>query len=179
MSKIGRKPIVIGDIKVTLKGNTVHYEGKKAQGDYVLPEFIKPVLADGLLTLGCENCEKDQKRFWGMHRALLANALQGASAGFEKTIVIDGLGYKAQQSGNKITLSLGYSHKIDIELPKDVQLKMDKLGKTLTFSSYDKAKVGEICDRIRAFRAPEPYKGTGIKYAGEVITRKAGKAKAA
>jgi large subunit ribosomal protein L6 len=179
MSKIGRKPIVIGDVKVDIKGNTVRYEGKKAKGDYVLPEFIKPNLENGRLTLQCENCDRDQKRFWGMHRALLANILQGAGIGFEKTIQIEGLGYKAQQSGNKLTLSLGYSHKIDLDIPKDVELKMDKQGKILTFSSYDKALLGEVCDRIRAFRAPEPYKGTGIKYAGEIIARKAGKAKSA
>lgn len=179
MSKIGRKPIVVGDVKIDIKGNTVHYEGKKAKGDHELPAFIKPIFEDGRLKLACENCDKGQKRFWGMHRALLANAIQGAGVGFEKTIQIEGLGYKAQQSGNKLILSLGYSHKIDLEIPKDVELKMDKQGKVLTFSSYDKGLVGEICDRIRSFRAPEPYKGTGIKYAGEEIKRKAGKAKAA
>ncbi len=179
MSKIGRKPINIGDVKIDVKGNTVHYEGKKAKGDYELPAFITVTLADGRLALACDNCDADQKRFWGMHRSLLANAIQGAGVGFEKTIQIEGLGYKAQLSGNKLTLSLGYSHKINLEIPKGVELKMDKLGKVLTFSSHDKGLVGEICDRVRSFRPPEPYKGTGIKYAGEEIKRKAGKAKAA
>lgn len=179
MSKIGRKPILIGDVKIDIKGNTIHYDGQKAKGDYELPTFITPNLEDGRLSLACENCDSDQKRFWGMHRSLLANAIQGAGAGFEKTIQIEGLGYKAQLSGNKLTLSLGYSHKIDLEIPKGVELKMDKQGKILTFSSYDKGLVGEICDRVRSYRPPEPYKGTGIKYAGEIIARKAGKAKGA
>ncbi len=179
MSKIGRKPIAVGNVKVEIKGNVVHYKGNKASGEYEVSDFITLTLDDNKLLLMCDNCTKDQNRWWGMHRALLANALKGADAGFEKTLHIEGLGYKAVLSGNKITLTLGYSHKIDVELPKDVELKLDKQGKVLTFSSYDKGLVGEICDRIRSLRPPEPYKGTGVRISDEVVFRKAGKAKGA
>ncbi|MEX0672198.1 MAG: 50S ribosomal protein L6 [Candidatus Babeliales bacterium] len=179
MSKIGRKPIAVGSVKIDIKGNAVHYTGKKASGVHELPEFIKPTLADGFLTLKCEDCTREQNRFWGMHRALLANEIHGASVGFDKVLEIEGLGFKAQSAGNALTLSLGYSHKVELTVPKDVTLSIDKLGKILTFSSHDKALVGEFCDRIRSYRMPEPYKGTGIRYAGEKIVRKAGKTKAA
>jgi len=114
-----------------------------------------------------------------MHRALLANAIKGADVGFEKQLKIIGLGYKAALAGNKIVLSLGYSHKIDLPLPKEVSLKIDKTGQLLTFASHDKAMLGEICDKVRSFRTPEPYKGTGIRYTTEEVVRKAGKTKGA
>ena len=179
MSNIGRKPIAVGNLKVTVTGNTVRYEGKKDSGDYELPPFIQVTLDDGMLALGCKDCNKDRNRFWGMHRALLANVLHGADVGFSKTVQIEGLGYKAALSGNKITLKLGFSHTVDVDMLKGVELKIDKQGKQLTFSSHDKALVGQMCDKIRSIRPPEPYKGTGVRLADEVIKRKAGKTKAA
>jgi len=178
MSKIGRKPISFGDLTVEIKGQEVHYKGKNNSGVYFLPDFLTAKVEGHKLFLIVKDGEKDKNNFWGMHRALLANVLGGAEKDFERLVEITGLGYKGILSGNKITFSLGYSHKIDLELPKVVKVVIDKTGQKLTFSSFDKEELGLFCARVRALRPPEPYKLTGIKVAGEVIRKKAGKAKA-
>lgn len=180
MSKIGRKPIEIGNVKVELKGKELHYKGAKSSGVYLLPEQLGAELKDGLLYITTPQEDvADVRRIWGLHRALLANALKGAATEFEKLLVIEGLGFKATLSGNKVVFNLGYTHKIDFELPKGVSLEIDKTGQKLTFRSSDKALLGHVCSKIRSLRKPEPYKGTGVRYADEVIIRKAGKTKAA
>jgi large subunit ribosomal protein L6 len=179
MSKIGRLPINIGSAQVEIDGQTVRYKGSKESGVYELPDFIKVELLDKKLKLTIPKNKRNRETniAWGLHRALLANAIKGVDKGFEKQLQIIGLGYKAALSGNKIVLSLGYSHKIDIPLPKGISLEIDKTGQLLTFRSHNRALLGELCDQIRSCRPPEPYKGTGIRYASEEISRKAGKAK--
>jgi len=113
-----------------------------------------------------------------MNRALLANKIKGVETGFEQKITIVGLGFKAQMAGQKLTLTLGYTHKIDYTVPKEVSIEIDKTGQLLTVRSSDKFMLGNVCDAIRSFRPPEPYKGTGVIREGEVIVRKAGKTKA-
>ena len=181
MSKIGRKAISLNDLSVQKRGHELSFKGKLAAGSYVLPEFIEAeVVGDKLfLRVSDKLLNSETNRFWGMHRALLANALQGASAGFTRQLQIHGLGYKAVASGNKVVFSLGYTHKIDLELPKEVTLEIDKPGQLLTFRSTNKELLGQVCDQVRSMRPPEPYKGKGVKYATEVIIRKAGKTKAA
>jgi len=184
MSKIGRKPIEIGNAKIEIKGNDVHYKGSKASGVYILPKEIKATLEGKALLLTRTDAktllkERDINRIWGMHRALLANKIKGADVGFERQLKINGLGYKATVSGKKIVFALGFSHKIDMELPDNVMLEVDKTGQLLTIKSSDKELVGAVGSKIRALRPPEPYKGTGVKWVTEVIRRKAGKAKAA
>lgn len=184
MSKVGRKPIPVGGVTVEIKGQDVHYKGKKASGLHSIPASLQVALENGalLLTLNPESKKiekiKDLNRVWGLHRALLCNKITGANVEFEKKINIIGLGYKAILSGKMITLSLGYSHKIDFELPENISLEIDKSGQNLIFRSSDKELVGKVCSTVRSFRPPEPYKGTGIKLSTEVITRKAGKTKA-
>jgi len=179
MSKIGRKPIDISNITVDVKGSEIHYKGKKASGVYVIPEELTIVIEDKTLRLAVIDKDQDYNLIWGMHRALLANELIGADKGFEKQIRIVGLGFKATVSGSKMQFSLGYSHKIDYELPQEVTVEIDKSGQLLTFKSSNKVVLGAVCSDVRALRPPEPYKGTGIQYVGEVILRKAGKAKSA
>jgi large subunit ribosomal protein L6 len=181
MSKIGRKPISLGDVQVQIQGHTVTYKGKKASGSHELLDFINAVVEGKFLRLDVpENLRnRDTNRFWGLHRALLANAIHGANEGFIKQLQINGLGFKAAVAGNKVVFTIGYTHKIDLILPKEVTLEVDKTGQLLTFKSSDRRMLGEICDKVRSFRPPEPYKGTGIKYMTEVIVRKAGKTKAA
>ncbi len=181
MSKIGRKPIDIGSAKVEIKGQEVHFSGKKGSGSYVLPEGMIATLDGKFLTLSFDKSQKsaDINRIWGLHRALLANRIKGIQQDFEKTVQITGLGFKAAVSGNKVVFSLGFSHKIDFTLPKDVSLEVDKTGQKLIFRSPDKELMGHVCSQVRALRPPEPYKGTGVKLEGEVIARKAGKTKAA
>jgi large subunit ribosomal protein L6 len=181
MSKIGRKAIDIGNVKVEIKGNEVHYSGPKSSGVYVVPSTLTAHLENGTLSLGLNTSQKlprDINRPWGLHRALLSNVIKGADVGFEKKIQINGLGYKAVVSGNKVVFSLGYSHKIDYELPEGVTLEVDRSGQNLTVKSYDKQLAGLVCSKFREMRPPEPYKATGVKYLNEVIARKAGKTKA-
>jgi len=113
---------------------------------------------------------------WGTMRANINNMVVGVSSGFSKSLEINGVGYKMELSGQKLVLSIGYSHKVEVEIPKDIQAKADEKAKnTIHFTSYDKQLLGQFVSKIRAMKKPEPYKGKGIKYVDEVIKRKAGK----
>jgi large subunit ribosomal protein L6 len=177
MSKVGRQAINIDGVQVDIKGNEVHYKGPKASGVYQLPEFFDAEVADQKLQVKPTRQTRKTKMMWGLHRALLANKIQGAREEFERPVTITGLGYKAVQTGKDLTFALGYSHKIPFELPEGVTVTMDKSGQKLVFKSSDKELLGKVCGMIRSLRPPEPYKGTGIKVANETIIRKAGKAK--
>jgi large subunit ribosomal protein L6 len=178
MSKIGRKPIAVGGVTVDIKGNEIHYKGKKSSGVHTLDTLLKAELQGKDLFITPASVTNDTNRLWGLHRALLNNKIQGADIGFKKQLRINGLGYKATVAGSKMQFSLGFSHKIDFELPKNVTAEVDKSGQLITFDSFDKDLLGQVCSDVRALRPPEPYKGTGIQYVGETILRKAGKAKA-
>lgn len=175
MSKIGRKPISFSSAKIEVKGNTVFISGSKGKFEHEFPEGIAVTVEDKAVLVGVKNGDRSLRAQWGLHRALLANKIKGVESGFEQLVKIVGLGYKAQLSGKKMVLSLGYSHKIEYLLPEGIALKLDKTGQQLAFSSHDKWLLGKVCDDIRSFRKPEPYKGTGIMLAEEVIKRKAGK----
>jgi len=179
MSKIGRRPINIGGVSIEIKDGEIHYKGKKASGTYAVPDTLTVQLEEKNIFLKPARKSHDINKVWGLNRALLANALKGADVGFEKQLRIVGLGFKAVAKGNQLQFSLGFSHKIDFPLDKSVTVDIDKTGQLLTFKSFDKGILGLECSRVRALRLPEPYKGTGIQYADEVIIRKAGKAKAA
>jgi large subunit ribosomal protein L6 len=178
MSKIGRMPIDVKDVKIELKGNDVHYQGKNSSGVHTVPHFLQVLVENDSLNIEMKSKAKQNNKFWGLHRALLANKVYGAKQNFEKKLIIKGLGYKAELSGKNVRLSLGYSHKIDFVLPENVIFNVDKSGQNLTVQSFDKELLGKVCDQIRSFRKPEPYKGTGIRYSDEIIIRKAGKTKA-
>ncbi len=182
MSKIGRKAIDITDVQVEVKGQDVLYKGKLASGTYALPDFLKAVIDGNRLQLTVVSSKTPGRfvnRDWGLHRSLLANNIEGARKGFERKLKINGLGYRATVSGKKVVFALGFSHKIDFELPDGVTMEVDKTGQQLTLKSSDKELVGHVSSMIRSLRPPEPYKGTGIKFVEEVIIRKAGKAKGA
>ena len=176
MSKIGRKPIAVNNVQVEIKGQGIHYKGKNASGVYEIPSFLKIDFDGAQIKLTMEE-DRGNKKFWGLHRALLANKIKGAAESFEKKLQINGLGFKAELSGNKIKFSLGFSHKIERILPNGVSMEVDKTGQALTLKSHDKELLGQVCADIRSLRPPEPYKGTGIKLSTEVIKRKAGKTK--
>ena len=179
MSKIGRKPIPLTTAKVEIKDSEIFIEGPKAKFTHVVPEQIKVKLIDGSIVVSTSDGKltKETKSLWGLHRALLANKVQGAQTGFEKKIKIVGLGYKAVLSGKEMTFSLGYSHKVNYNLPDGVEVSTDRTGQKLTLKSSDKFLLGNVCSDIKALRKTEPYKGTGIMFEDEVIIRKAGKAK--
>lgn len=178
MSKIGRKPIDLGNVNVEIDGREVRFQGAKAMGVHVVPEELAVEIHDKTLKLVPAGVKTAQTNLvWGLHRALLANKIKGAQTGFDKQLRIVGLGYKAAVAGSKLQFNLGYSHKIDFELPQGVTVEIDKSGQLMTFKSSDKMLLGAVCSKVRALRLPEPYKGTGIQYVNEVIRRKAGKAK--
>ena len=179
MSKIGRKSIDTTGLTVTVTGQKVAFKGPKGSGEYIVPEFLKPELKDSQLKLTAQQEVNDLNMYWGLHRSLLANEILGVLKGFEKHIEINGLGFKATTVGKNVELSVGFTHKVTIPLPSNVTVEIDKTGQKLVFRSTSKKAVGDISDAVRAVRPPEPYKGTGIKLAEEVIIRKAGKAKAA
>ena len=186
MSKIGRKPVSIDGVTVEIKGHDVHYKGPKASGVYHLPVelsarvdgtqlYLTPAQSrDGISQKQLRNIH----RVWGLHHALLANELTGAAKEFEKLLEINGLGYKAALADKKIILTLGYSHKIEKDIPAEIVVEIDRSGQKVKVKSFDKNLVGEFCSDIRKLREPEPYKGKGIKLQTEVIFRKsAGKGK--
>lgn len=182
MSKIGRKPIDISAVEVSIVGQEVQVKGKKWSGVHTLPEGMQATITDKKLLVspvGTGKADREARILWGLHRALLANKIMGADKPFERKLNINGLGFKATVSGKKMDLSLGFSHKIQIPLPDHVTIEMDKTGQALTLKSPDREALGALCAQIRSFRPPEPYKGTGVKFAEETIKRKAGKAKVA
>lgn len=176
MSKIGRKPISTQGLTVTVDGQIVSFKGAKQSGTYTLPDCLVPKLENEILRLELATpTDKKNYNVWGLHRALLANELIGAKDGFSVNVVIVGLGYKGELKGDMIVFSLGYSHKIDFPLPKEVSVVIDKTGQNLTIQSSSKFLVGDVAQKICALRRPEPYKGTGVRLSTEVIHRKTGK----
>jgi large subunit ribosomal protein L6 len=178
MSKVGRRSISTANVQVNIEGQNIKYKGPQAEGTHLLPDCLQATLANDELTLSLKNpADKKNNNFWGLHRALLFNEITGAREKFKKEIKIIGLGFKGALQGNEIIFSLGYSHKINFPLPKNVSVDIDKTGQNIIVSSFDKFLAGDVAQKIRALRMPEPYKGTGIKFAEQVIIRKAGKTK--
>lgn len=183
MSKIGRKYINTEGVQVEIKPDGIHYSGKYASGVHILPAELQisipgaHQLAVGVGDIPYEDLSIKVKQLWGLHRALLASAIRGAAAPFERALEIKGLGFKAILRGTTLEFSLGYSHKKTFELPAGITASVDKTGQKILLTGANKELLGLVASKIRAFRKPEPYKGTGIAYAGEKIRRKAGKTK--
>ncbi len=142
---------------------------------HLLPRGIDCVVTDREVTLTRENDDRRLRSLHGLTRALVANAVKGVNEGFRRDLEIVGIGYKAQLEGRILHLALGYSHPVDYPIPEGIEIKVDRLVR-LSVSGIDRQKVGQVAAEIRAFRPPEPYKGKGIRYAGETVKRKAGKA---
>jgi large subunit ribosomal protein L6 len=176
MSKIGKTPISLkSGINVTIQGQKVTVAGPKGQMEYMLPAGQKIIVEEGKVAVKAENlADRRQRAMYGLTRASLANLIKGVDAGFEKKLELVGVGYKAQMQGTDLVLSLGFSHQVKIK-PKD-GIKLAVVDNAVVISGINKALVGETAAQIRSVRPPEPYKGKGIKYAGERIRRKAGKA---
>lgn len=185
MSKIGRKPISIDGLTIEIKGQAIHYKGSNASGVYNLVSQLAAHVDGGHLYLTTHARDKMSPkelstvyRLWGLNRALLANELSGAVQPFEKMLEINGLGYKAALVGSKIVFTLGYSHKIEKDIPAGISIEIDRSGQKVKVKSVDKFLAGQFCSEVRSLREPEPYKGKGIKLQTEVIIRKsAGKGK--
>lgn len=175
MSRLGKLPIEIkAGVQVKTEGDIVVVKGPKGELKEKLNNLVKVELTEKEIKVSVKNPEnKNENSLWGLYRSLINNMVIGVTDGFEKKLEINGVGYKAQASGNKLLLNLGYSHPIDFVLPEGISASVE--GNIITISGINKYLVGEIAAQIRKQRKPEPYKGKGIKYIDEVIIRKEGK----
>jgi large subunit ribosomal protein L6 len=183
MSRIGKLPINIpAGVKISVSDeNLITVEGPKGSLKQQVNPDIKLEISDGLLTLSRPTDERLHRSMHGLYRSLLANMVKGVSEGFKITQELIGVGYKAQANGQLLELTLGYSHYIVLEMPPEISVTtITERGKnpTIIMTSCDKQLIGQIAAKIRSFRKPEPYKGKGIRFMGEEVRRKAGKAAA-
>lgn len=177
MSRIGKKIInVPAKTKVDIKDNVITATGALGTLSYTIPANITPELKDGVLTFSIpETMVKELNALHGTTRANVSNIIEGVTTGFTKVLEINGLGYRANVAGKKLNLELGFSHPVNLDIPEGLTVAVD--GKTgfVEIKGADKFLVGDFAAKIRRIRPPEPYKGSGIKYQGEHIVRKAGK----
>ena len=179
MSRIGKNPITVpSGVELSIQGNVVSVKGPKGELTQEVDEVISMVYADNVLTLSRPNDDKEVRSKHGLYRALIQNMITGVSEGYKVQLQMVGVGFRAAAQGQQLNLSLGYSHPIIIELPKEVKLEAEtKKGEAplVTLSSHDKQLLGTVAAKIRSLRKIEPYKGKGVRFLGEQIRRKAGK----
>ena len=174
MSRIGIQPIIVPDgVEVKIDKDLILVKGEKGELTQKLIPEIKIEIKDKEVILKEPQKTKTSSALWGTFRALIANMIEGVSKGFEKKLIIEGIGYRVALNGNKLVLSVGFSHPVEIQAPKGIEFKIEK--NTIIISGADKQIVGQVAADIRAQKKPEPYKGKGIRYEKEVIRRKAGK----
>ncbi len=176
VSRVGKKEIAIpAGAEITFSNSVVNVKGSKGQLQQPITGDIDITINKELVEITARNDAKETRALHGLYRQLLANMLQGVTTGFQKKLVLKGIGYRAEISGEIITFSLGYSTQISYRIPESITIEYDKKD-TVTISGFDKQLVGQVAAEIRSLRPPEPYKGKGIRYADEVIRLKAGKA---
>ncbi len=174
MSRIGKQPIQIpSGVTITVDSDVITVVGSK--GTLTVPHLsdVTVTVEEGVATVARKDDERIAKAQHGLQRALLANAVEGVTKGFEKKLEVNGVGFRVASSNNELDMSLGFSHPVKYKAPEGVSVTNDKM--TIVVSGIDKQQVGQVAAEIRALKKPEPYKGKGIKYADEVILRKAGK----
>ena len=176
MSRIGRLPIPVpAGVEVKIDGAVVEVKGPKGTLTHTVPAPIQIVLEEGTIVVSRPDDERNSRSLHGLTRTLIANNIQGVTEGFSKGLEIVGTGYRVTQKGAALEFALGYSHSITVEPPVGISFVVEGNTK-LTVVGIDKQAVGEVAANIRKLRKPEPYKGKGVRYAGEVVRRKAGKA---
>jgi len=176
MSRIGTLPITIpSQVEINLEGKSVHVKGPKGELQRTLPDFVSIEQGENQLNVNRVNDSRKARERHGLTRTLIANMVKGVSEGFEQRLELQGVGYRAQVQGKTLSLNVGYSHPVEIEPPDDIQVSVEKQTEIIV-SGINKETVGNIAAKIRAVRPPEPYKGKGIRYQGEQVRQKAGKA---
>ena len=179
MSRIGKNPITVpSGVELSIQGNVVTVKGPKGELTQEVDEVISMEYADNVLTLSRPDDDKEVRSKHGLYRALIQNMIVGVSEGYKVQLQMVGVGFRAAAQGQQLNLSLGYSHPIIIELPKEVKLEAEtKKGEAplVTLSSHDKQLLGTVAAKIRSLRKIEPYKGKGVRFLGEQTRRKAGK----
>ena len=177
MSRTGKKPIVpVSGVTVTINDRTVTAKGPKGEQSLTLMEIVNAKLTDGAVVVEPANESTEARAAWGTTRALINNLVVGVSAGFEKKLQIQGVGYRAAMQGKDLKLSLGFSHEVVFQTPAGITIAAPTQTE-VTVTGIDKQQVGQVAADIRGWRPPEPYKGKGVRYVGEYIARKEGKKK--
>ena len=176
MSRIGKKPIPIpAGVTVAVDGSTVRIKGPKGELTRAIRPEISVTVADGVVTLERPSEQKQHRAYHGLTRALMANMVQGVTGGYRKSLDIVGVGYRAEKKGQNLVLTVGYSHQVIYPQPPGITITTPT-PTNIVIEGIDKEKVGQVAAEIRSVRPPEPYKGKGIRYTGEQVRRKAGKA---
>jgi large subunit ribosomal protein L6 len=177
MSRIGKKPVQMPQgVTATVSGQTVTAKGPKGELHFVVNDEVLVKFEDNQIAVEPRDQSKTARSKWGMSRTQIVNILQGVKDGFERKLEISGVGYRAAMQGKNLQLSLGFSHEVVYQTPQGITISVPKPTE-ITVSGIDKQQVGQVAAEIREYRPPEPYKGKGVKYAGEKIVRKEGKKK--
>lgn len=177
MSRIGKRPVSVpAGVTASLEGKTLSVKGPKGTLTMSLADEVTYAVEEGQISVQPVNDSKRSRSFWGMQRTMVQNLIVGVTEGYTKTLQITGVGYRANVQGQNLKLQLGYSHDVDFAIPEGITIATPDQT-TVHISGIDKQKVGQVAAEIRRWRKPEPYKGKGIKYAGEYIFRKEGKKK--
>ncbi|MEO9336943.1 50S ribosomal protein L6 [Mesorhizobium sp. SB112] len=177
MSRIGKKPVQLPDgVTANVNGQTVTAKGPKGELKFVVNDEVLVKMEDGEIAVQPRDQSKDARSKWGMSRTQIINIVQGVKEGFERRLEITGVGYRAAMQGKNLQLALGFSHDVIYEAPEGVTLAVPKPTE-IVITGIDKQQVGQVAAEIREYRSPEPYKGKGVRYAGEKIVRKEGKKK--
>lgn len=176
MSRVGRKPIEIpSGVNVTLSGSAVRVKGPKGELSWSLPLGTKASVSENRILVERFHEDKKHKALHGMARNLLANMVTGVTSGYQRVLEITGVGFRAQVQGQKVTISLGYSHPVEFMLPAGITAAVDQKQTTITLNGIDKQQIGQVAANLRALRSPDSYKGKGIRYSGERMKLKVGK----
>jgi len=177
MSRIGKRPVELpAGVSATVSGQTVEVKGPKLARSFTATDDVTLAVEGDAVTVAPRGMSKRARQQWGMTRTMVANLVQGVTGGFKKELEISGVGYRAQMQGNTLKLSLGYSHDVDFPVPDGVTITCPKQTE-IVVEGADQQLVGQVAANIRGWRAPEPYKGKGIRYKDEYIFRKEGKKK--
>ncbi len=177
MSRIGKKPVVVpAGVTAKVDGQRILVKGAKGQLEFLVPDDVSVVHQDNEIKVDPRNDTKRARALWGTSRAQVNSIVQGVTQGFEKKLEITGVGYRAAVQGKVLQLALGYSHDVNYPIPAGISIVTPKPTE-ITITGIDKQQVGQVAAEIRSLRGPEPYKGKGVKYAGEFIFRKEGKKK--
>ena len=177
MSRIGRLPVAVPNgVQVNVQGSDVHVKGPKGELKRTFSPLVDIALEDGHVVIKRKSEDPKERALHGTTRAIIANMVHGVSSGFTTVLEVDGVGYRAELQGKDLALFVGYSHPVKIEPPAGISFEVDQKTRQIKVNGYDRELVGQTASEIRRVRPPEPYHGKGIRYAGEKIRRKAGKA---
>lgn len=177
MSRIGKKPVPVpAGVTASVEGQTVKAKGAKGELLFVVHDEVLVKLEEGAVRVDPRDQSKEARSKWGMSRTMISNIFAGVKDGFEKKLEISGVGYRAAMQGKNLQLSLGFSHEVVYDVPAGITVSVPKPTE-IVVAGIDKQQVGQVAAEIREYRGPEPYKGKGVKYAGETIVRKEGKKK--